>query len=127
MTDCAASLRELAEPSLRGDRVKAAVDRAAKLAGLSYWRAFDIWYGKARRIEQFEADQIADAVRKKTEEATRNELHDLRTRLLRLESILVSTDPEFHRPSIDFARGQIRQMGGGNGAGNRALARTTKR
>ena len=54
MTDARAALHELAEPWSRGDRVKVAIDRAARRAGLAYWRAFDIWYGKARRIEPHE-------------------------------------------------------------------------
>src|SRR5947209_14578977 len=40
-----------------------AIDRAARAAGLSYWRAFDIWYGKARRIDAHEAAQINEAIR----------------------------------------------------------------
>jgi hypothetical protein len=109
-----AALRELADPRPGGDRVKAAIDRAAKRAGLSYWRAFDIWYGKARRVEEFERDAISEALNKKREEAARNEFHELKTRLLRLESILVQTDPDFHRPTVDGVREQMRGLGGGN-------------
>ena len=97
MTDAAAALRELSEPWSRGDRVKAAIDRAARRSGLSYWRAFDIWYGKARRIEQVERTRIAEALEHKRNEATRNELHELRLRLVRLEAILARSDPDFHR------------------------------
>ena len=110
MTAEQAALRELAEPWFGGERVKRAIDRAARRAGLSYWRAFDIWYGKARRIEQFEYDAIADALDKKRKEALRNELHELRTRLARLESLLVATDPDFHRADADLVRRQIRQI-----------------
>jgi hypothetical protein len=73
------------------------IDRAARRAGLSYWRAFDIWYGKARRIEQAERASIAEALEHKRKEATRNELHELRLRLARLEAILAGKDPDFHR------------------------------
>lgn len=97
MTDAAAALRELSEPWSRGDRVKAAIDRAARRAGLSYWRAFDIWYGKARRIEDVERARIAEALEHKRKEATRNELHELRLRIVRLEAILARSDPDFHR------------------------------
>jgi hypothetical protein len=97
MTDAAAALRELSEPWSRGDRVKAAIERAARRAGLSYWRAFDIWYGKARRIDQREHARIAEALEHKRKEATRNELHELRLRLVRLEAILARTDPDFRR------------------------------
>jgi hypothetical protein len=117
--DPAAALRELAEPWSRGDRIKVAIDRAARRAGLSYWRAFDIWYGKARRIEPSEIDAIEHALLKRRKEVTRNELHDLRTRLARLEALLVQTDEEFHRPELD----RLRSPDGGLGGMDRALAR----
>jgi hypothetical protein len=97
LTDVSAYLRELSEPWERGDKIKAAIARAARAAGLSYWRAFDIWYGKARRIEPAEADRIQAALQRKSEQRARNEFHELRTRLLRLEALLVQTD--FHRPT----------------------------
>ena len=97
MTDPAAALRELSEPWSRGDRIKVAIDRAARRAGLSYWRAFDIWYGKARRIDELERTRIAEALEHKRKEATRNELHELRLRIVRLEAILARTDPDFRR------------------------------
>jgi hypothetical protein len=119
MIDPAAALRELSEPWSRGDRVKAAIQRAGHRAGLAYWRAFDIWYGKARRIEPHEVDAIEDALIKRRKEVTRNELHDLRTRLARLEALLVQTDEEFHRPDLD----RLRSPDGGLGGMDRALAR----
>jgi hypothetical protein len=79
---------------------KQAIERAAKRAGLSYWRAFDLWYCKARRVEQFEIDAIADAVEQKRREAERNEIHDLKRRLAMVESRLVQTDQDFHREDI---------------------------
>jgi hypothetical protein len=112
LTDVSASLRELSEPWQRGDKIKAAIARAARAAGLSYWRAFDIWYGKARRIEPAEAARIAAALQRKSDEHARNELHELRTRLLRLESLLIQTDPDFHRETIDQVRKQRGQVGG---------------
>ena len=116
MTDAAAALRELSEPWSRGDRVKTAIDRAARRAGLSYWRAFDIWYGKARRIDQSEREAVATALEQKRRESARNELQELRIRLTRLEALLVTTDPDFHRPTIDLARDHLRQMGRAGGS-----------
>ena len=43
--------------------------------------------------------------------AARNELHDLRTRLLRLESRLLQTDENRHRPTIDQTRDAMRDVG----------------
>lgn len=104
----AEALHELSEPAPRGDKIKKAIERAAKRAGLSYWRTFDLWYGKARRIEQFECDAITDALKAKRDQETRNELHDLRLRLARLESLLVQTDAEFYRPHLDALGSPLR-------------------
>jgi hypothetical protein len=114
-----AALRELAEPWTRGDRVKAAIARSARRAGLTYWRAFDIWYGKARRIEEHEMQSIAVALEKRRKEVSRNEIAELRSRLARLEALLVQSDPEFHRPTLD----RLREQAGGLGGMDRALAK----
>jgi hypothetical protein len=107
--DPAAALKELSEPSTRGDRVKAAIERAARLSGLTYWRTFDLWYRKARRVEDYEITAITEALATKRAGDARNELSELRLRLLRLESLLLQTDAEFHRPSIDFVQSQVRR------------------
>ena len=88
MSDPAKWLRELSEPWSDGEKVKTAIDRAAKLTGLSYWRAFDIWYDKARQIADFEVEQIAAAIEAKNERDARNELRDLKARIARMESVL---------------------------------------
>jgi hypothetical protein len=93
MTELAAALRELAGPGEAGDRVKVAIARAARRAGLSYWRAFDIWYGKARRIEAIERGQIAEALERRRREAASHELHEIKMRIARLEALLARTDP----------------------------------
>jgi hypothetical protein len=111
MTCIAASLRELAEPRSADEFIKDAIDRAAKRAGLNYWRAFDIWYGKARQIRDFEITAVLAALEKKQREAARNEFHELKSRLTILESRLTQIDPDFHRPTIDQAREQMRQLG----------------
>lgn len=120
----AEALHELAEPWVGGERVKRAIERAAKRAGLSYWRAFDIWYGKARQIQQFELDAIADALGQKRKEDQRNEAHELRLRITRLESLLAQADADFYRPQITALRDQRRGMDRGGGAQHRALAAT---
>jgi len=99
------ALRELSEPWPSGERVKAAIARAAKLSGLSYWRCFDIWYRKARSVETFEITAIADALERKRELEARNELAELRRRLAALETRMQSTDEDFYRPQIGFFRG----------------------
>lgn len=61
-------LRRLAEPIPAGDSVKQQIVRAARAAGLGYWRASDIWYGKARRIDAHELEAVRVARLRKTEE-----------------------------------------------------------
>jgi hypothetical protein len=116
MSDAALMLRELSEPWASGERVKSAINRAAHLASLSYWRTFDLWYRKARRVEHYELEQIAEALRIKNERAARNEFHELKIRLARLEASLSTRDPDFHSPSIDYARDMVRAPGGKNRA-----------
>lgn len=101
MADYADNLRKLAEPSMRGDRVKVAIERAARLSGLSYWRTFDLWYRKARRVEDFEIAAISEALRRKTRLDTRNELSQLRLRIEALEARYAKCDQDFHEPDID--------------------------
>ncbi len=85
MSEAAALLRALSEPWSSGERVKSALARAAKLAGLDYWRAFDIWYRKARRIEYIEMMKIKDALALKKRLDTQNALAELRHRIAVLE------------------------------------------
>jgi hypothetical protein len=115
MSEYADALRELSEPWPSGDRVKTAIARAAHLSGLSYWRAFDVWYRKARRIEQFEQDQITEALRIKRERNAANELHDLKIRIARLEASLTAGNADRHRADVDASRRALRGVGGVGG------------
>lgn len=111
MSDAALMLRELSYPWEPGEKIKSVIDRTSRMCCLSYWRAFDIWYRKARRVEDYEIAQIAEALRIKNERAARNELHELKLRLARLEASLSAGDSDFHSPSIDFAREHVRKAG----------------
>lgn len=111
MSNVSADIRELAEPATREETVKQLIERAARRAGFAYWRAFDIWYGKARRVTDEEHECIATALEKKRREATRNDLHELKIRLARLESRLVQTDAEFHRETIHQIGNAVRGRG----------------
>lgn len=66
------------------------------------------------RIEPYEIEQIAEALRIKREKAARNELHDLKLRLARLEASLSAGDADFHRPSTDYYRDTLRELSGDN-------------
>lgn len=98
-------LKEIAGYTPGYGYTKQAIAEAARRTGLSQSRTFDLWYGKARRVEQYELDAIADAHNKKRREAERNELHDLQIRIARMEARLAATDPDFHRPTLDALRG----------------------
>ena len=112
MSDAAAMLRELSEPWASGERVKTAIDRAARMAQLTYWRTFDIWYRKARRVESYEIEQIQEALRIKNERAARNELQQAKMLLAKLEARLNAGDADFYRADIDGLRAQTFGMGG---------------
>lgn len=112
-------LRELSLPRPAGEFVKNAIDRAARLARLQYWRAFDLWYKKARTVEEYELDQIREALRIKNEKAARNELHQVKLILARLEARLNSGDADFYRADIDGIRAQASGMGRGHPSGKR--------
>src|SRR5690349_3321549 len=84
-------LRELGAPIEPG-QTKRSIERASKLAGFSYTRASDLWYRKARRVEDFEQDAIAAAVAKKRKLDATREFEELRTRMQRLEAMLSSVD-----------------------------------
>jgi hypothetical protein len=108
MTTYSDALRELSEPRPGGDLVKRAIERAARITGLTYTRTWDIWYGKARRIDADEAERISAALQLKREDEARNEIHDLRTRLLKMESRLAAEAANRDRPVLGGVRQRLR-------------------
>jgi hypothetical protein len=114
MSDAATMLRELSYPWEPGERMKTVIDRTSRLCRLTYWRTFDLWYRKARRVEDYEIAQIAEALRLKNERAARNELHEAKLILARLEARLNAGDADFYRADIDGLRAQTAHMGGSN-------------
>lgn len=111
----AASLMELAEPRPVGDHIKVAIGRAARVAGIPYPRAFNIWYGRARRIDAHEAEQIQQALQNKREEEARNEIHDLRTRLLKMESRIAAEASNGRGGAAGHVRPSVSGRGGMGG------------
>lgn len=110
-------LQELSRPAPVGDRTKSAIGRAAKAAGLHYWRAFDIWYLKARRIEAREADQIKAAYDNKRELETQDDIDDLRIRFLKLESRIAAERADVRSRRIGMDRSPISARRGSGGPG----------
>jgi hypothetical protein len=104
-------LKELAAPLGRDEKRDDIINRAARRSGISFWRVFNIWYGKARCVDEPERRAVQAALDRKRREAARNELHELRTRILRLESLLAQSDPDFHREDLAALGEQRRRMG----------------
>ena len=102
------ALRELSEPRSREEKIVTIIARCAHLAGLSYSRSYEIYYGRARRIEPEEIVRIQEALDQKNRRDMRNELSELRLQLAKLEARLLSTDADFHRPTIDLVRQNLR-------------------
>lgn len=89
--EASSSLRELALPAVPGERVAAAISRAARRAGMSFSRARDVWYGNARAILATEMDQLrerAAEAREKQADVLRGRNEELTSRLERLETTL---------------------------------------
>lgn len=64
--DAAEALQELSRPWPDGDNTKSAIARVARIVGLPYWRAFDIWYRKARtRLSVFNRPYRNEGKRKR--------------------------------------------------------------
>lgn len=105
------ALKELAEPIGRDEKIHSIIERAARRAGMTYSRCYEHWYGRAKLATEDEMRGISDAIQQKREQEAKNELHELKLRLLRLESRLSQADSDFHRPTIDFIGRTVRDMG----------------
>lgn len=106
--ETAKALRHLAEPRPVGDRVKAAIGRAARKAGLPYWRAFDLWYAKAHRIDAVELEKIR-AAQRETAKGGARELYDLAKQIEALAQRLSAVDADFTEPHVDALRDLARR------------------
>jgi hypothetical protein len=86
-------LRTLALPAVPGERVAAAISRAAARAGLTFNRARSIWYAEARAILAEEMDQLrmrASAARGARNDEMRRDYDDVERRLGAIEAELVA-------------------------------------
>jgi hypothetical protein len=102
----AKALKELSEPHSREEKMITIIERSAHLAGLSYSRAYEIWYGRARRVEPAEVTRISEALDRKHQRDARNEIQELRLRIAKLEQYFLQTDETFHREDLN-ALGEI--------------------
>ena len=102
-------VRRVAEPRPVGDKVKAAIVRAARRLGFPVSRTKDLWYGDARRIDAHEMDALR-------ERAARAEARLAITNLLALRERLAAADADFHRPTLAALDDALRAMGADVGA-----------
>jgi len=98
--DIAKALKALSEPHLRDEKMITIIERSAQLAGLSYSRAYEIWYGRARCIGREESVRITEALDRKNQRDARNEIRELQVRIARLEQYFIQTDENFHSEDI---------------------------
>ena len=117
-------LRQIAEPRPVGDSVKAAINRAAKRAGLTPGRVEDLWYGEARMIKAEEMDAIrrADATRQAKEKSAREQAAELGALFAGVAERLRQIDPDFHSHNV----AQLLDAAGVLGAPHSALADESK-
>ena len=108
MADATAMLKDLGQPWRPGEFVKDVIARVAPLAGLSQTRAGDIWYAKARRVEDHELAAIADALAKKNERSVWNRIHNLEVELAQLKSIVRLSNTDYGQSTADCDGGRPR-------------------
>lgn len=119
--DASIALRELSQPWSPGIKKDEFIRLASKRAGLSFWRTFDLWYGKARQADEFELKKISAALEKKRKQDARNEFQELKTRMARLEALLARTDPDFFSEEITYTRDHLRRLDGKSSPSNSAV------
>jgi len=109
LAEASALVRRVAEPRPAGDKVKAAIVRAARRLGFPVSRTKDLWYRDARRIDAHEMDRLR-------ERAARVEARLAVASLLALRGRLAAADADFHRPTLAALDDALRAMGADVGA-----------
>ena len=111
MSDATTMLKDLSQPWRPGEFVKDAIARIAPLAGLSQTRAADIWYGKARRVEDHELEAIADALAKKNERSVWSRINAIEVELAQLRSIVRLSNSDYGQSAAFGGGGPVRLAG----------------
>jgi hypothetical protein len=109
--DAQKALRELSKPHADGEKIQSIIDRTSRLAGLSYSRCYEIYYGRVRRIDPDELARISDALDQKNQRDARSEFQELWVRVARLESYFAQKDADFHREDLAALRQAVNPGG----------------
>lgn len=111
-------LRVIAGPD---GSVKERISRAARHLGFSFSRTFDLWYGKARRIDAHEIDEVR--ARQAREEALRDETREL---LAVLHRRMADIEARLVAGGEGVAAGPARPQGGEGAVVDRVLGRPSR-
>ncbi len=109
LVEASTIVRQLADPATAGYCVKAAINSAANKMRKFNWtynRVRDVWYARSKvAISADELKQLRRAAKlaQEEQEAT-NEIAQLRARLARLESLLLTQDEAFHSENLAALR-----------------------
>lgn len=124
MTTLAAEMRE-AVTFLGGIAPrKRLFETAARRAGITFRQAKSLFYWEGNpRSEVVERVREAVRNRRKEELEAGDDLADLKARIARLESYLVTTDPDMAGPQVSALRDSIGGLDGTRGAHNRPVDR----
>lgn len=111
LTQAQSDLRSIAGILLPGEKTKTVIDRVSALVGLSYWRTFDLWYGKARRVEDYEIEKIQNALARKELERLENDVQNWRTALAKADAKIAQIRADIARPRLDLFSHDVRREG----------------
>lgn len=106
-----ADLRKIAGELLPGEKIGVVIGRVASLVGLKYSRAFELWYGRSRRLESYEREQIREALARKELERLENDLHNWRISLAKMDAKVASLRADLNRPRLDLLGHEVRGRG----------------
>jgi hypothetical protein len=98
------SLKALGKKLVPLGNVRERIEQSARAVGISQTRAFDLWYGKARRVTAEEVAHIKAALRKTIKRGIQNDIAEIRAQLAVVEARMDAIDADFYEPAVDVLR-----------------------
>ena len=92
-------VRRASGPEVAGG-IKSAIGRAARILGWKFSRTYEIWYGRARRIDAHEMDKLRALAREQAEKYER------------VAMAMRQTDPDFYVEDIAGLVNMARKLRG---------------